>query len=233
MASLDHFTVYYVRLSKYCPLRIENRRLHYVFDFHNIPDNNFCGRLIINLSWTLRPCTKQRNISCKHLRTKVHLASPSKKKTPYKASIYPPPSPYLQPLHHQRFAPPPTPPLTSPPSNKFSDDYIYNDITARVIFIWQVCEVTVYLHCGRHGDADRQGRRKGSVFVERWVSERSEGVKRGVCVCVCEARRPVGIVGIQKILRSRRLAHAQFVRFLNWLNFRLCEPLHMVTSDLH
>lgn len=67
-----------------------------------------------------------------------------------------------------------------------------------MIFIWQVCEVTVYLHCGRHGDADRQGRRKGSVFVERWVSERSEGVKRGVCVCVCEARRPVGIVGIQK-----------------------------------
>lgn len=231
MASLDHFTVYYVRLSKYCPLRIENRRLHYVFDFHNIPDNNFCGRLIINLSWTLRPCTKQRNISCKHLRTKVHLASPSKK-PPYKASIYPPHPPISNPYTINGLPHPPSPPLTSPPSNKFSDDYIYNDITARVIFIWQVCEVTVYLHCGRHGDADRQGRRKGSVFVERWVSERSEGVKRGVCVCVwgtsaCRHR------GYTKILRSRRLAHAQFVRFLNWLNFRLCEPLHMVTSDLH
>lgn len=95
------------------------------------------------------------------------------------------------------------PPL--PPSNKFSDeyDYIYYDITARVIYLTSLWGNSVFflfvclfiffffffhlcfLHCGCCGDADRQGRRKErSVFV--WTSERASE---------WASRQALGIVG--------------------------------------
>lgn len=127
MASLDHRL--FCTLSKYCPFRSIWKLSSALCLIHDIPDNDICGRLIvINLSWTLRPCTKQRNISCKHLRTKVH----------------PPFYPTQKPMKPRPQSP--SYMLTVCPwvTSFLMSMSIYIMTLQHVWYIWPVCEVTVF-----------------------------------------------------------------------------------------
>lgn len=148
MASLDHRL--FCTLSKYCPFRSIWKLSSALCLIHDIPDNDICGRLIIiNLSWTLRPCTKQRNISCKHLRTKVHPPF-----TPHESPWSPAPKAPIC----RRFAPRVTSFLMSMS--------IYIMTLQHVWYIWQVCEVTVFSYTVVvvEMQTDREEERKCCVF---------------------------------------------------------------------
>lgn len=102
-----------------------------MFDSHIIPDNEF-SLFVVNQSSTLRPCTKQRNISCEHLRTKVHLVSPS---------IPPPPKNKLL------YSPSPCPTLTAPRPSTLSNKFLMIICIMTLQHVWfirQICEVTVW-----------------------------------------------------------------------------------------
>lgn len=146
MASLDHRL--FCTLSKYCPFRSIWKLSSALCLIHDIPGNNICGRLIIiNLSWTLRPCTSSETSLVNTWEPKYIPFYPTWK--PLKPR---PQSPYMS--------------TVCPWVTSFLMS-IYIMTLQHVWHIWQVCEVTVFSYTVVvvEMQTDREEERKCFYFI--------------------------------------------------------------------